>query len=250
MTPLVLATLLTLAEPAVGAEPTTAADAPNNAMHASPPASAPVSPATLVSPPVFASSPAPVQPSTCLDLSPTAHTHDGFYFRFSLGLAYGSIVGSGSSGRTSLSGLDAATTLLIGGTPAPGLVVGGGIHWAGASGQFEGGHLDGYHVSGVALVIGPFLEWYPDPHNGWHVGMLAGIGGAQLSNTAVSLGSTGAAAALLGGYDWWIGPQWSLGILSTASAATAGKLTYDDRSDSGYRVTPLAFTLEASLTLH
>jgi hypothetical protein len=247
---LVLATLLTLAKPTAGAETTAAGYAPTTSVDAAPLPSAPVSPPVPESTPAPENAPSPMRPPACLELSPSAYTHDGFYLRFSLGVAYGSIVGSGPSGRTSLSGLDAATTLLVGGTPARGLVVGGAIHSAGASGQLEGGPLDGYHVTGAAIAFGPFLDWYPDPRDGWHVGLLAGIGGAQLSNAAVSLGSTGAAAALLTGYDWWIGPQWSLGILATASAATSGRLKYDDRSDSGYRVTPLAFTLEASLTLH
>lgn len=55
---------------------------------------------------------------------------------------------------------------------------------------------------------------------------------------------------LLGGYDWWLGPQWSLGILAVLSASTSATLQDKDGNDTGYRFNALSAGLEYALTLH
>lgn len=201
-------------------------------------------PVPTPSPPVPPSPPA----SPCVE-PPGAHVHDGFYFRLAEGYGYTSITGDGPSGRTDVSGGGLATTLLIGGTPAPGLVVGGGFHFSTADGSLRGGPRNSGAVSGLAPTLGPFVDWYPDPKNGWHVGLLAGLGGTSLGDGPVSEASTTFASTLFGGYDAWIGPEWSLGVFAAASAATRGTLM-DGDNDTGYTAAPLSFVVEASLLLH
>lgn len=66
----------------------------------------------------------------------------------------------------------------------------------------------------------------------------------------MSLSALDFAASLFGGYDWWIGPQWSLGLAGAASAGTAVELTDSNGKGSGYGVTPYAVMLEGSLLFH
>jgi hypothetical protein len=56
--------------------------------------------------------------------------------------------------------------------------------------------------------------------------------------------------SLFGGYDWWIGPQWSLGMLLSLATATSAALTDSNNQPTGYSFTPLVFALEGSLLWH
>ncbi len=129
-------------------------------------------------PPAVPPAPPPVPP--CAE-PPGSHVHDGFYFRLAEGYGYTTITGNGAFGQTSVSGGGSATSLLFGGTPVRGFVVGGGLHVTTATGSLNGGPLSSSTVSGEELTLGPFVDWYPDARDGWHVGLLAGLGGARRS---------------------------------------------------------------------
>ena len=56
--------------------------------------------------------------------------------------------------------------------------------------------------------------------------------------------------AALGGYDWWVGPEWSLGVLTFLAASTPASTKYGSGNATGYQLTPVTLGLEASLLLH
>ena len=151
--------------------------------------------------------------------------HDGFYFRGGLGV--GSIV-SGSvqpprdPNEVSVSGVGPAVELAFGGTLPSGFVLGGGIYGVSVpspSYSQKGVSVDG--GSAVISSIGPFVDWYVDPANGFHV--QAAIGYAVISaakgNGTPSFppndtSGSGYSLSLGVGYEWWIGEQWSFGLLA------------------------------------
>jgi hypothetical protein len=151
-----------------------------------------------------------------------AYLHDGFYFRGTLGIGYESV--KGSDFGFPFEGASVALTLLFGGTPIRGLVVGGGIHFAAGPEGYHGGgifpvpgHPDQFavarplHTIGAAFAIGPFVDWYPDARNGWHVGAAAGLGRVLIVGDEQTYGPAG---GLFGGCDFWVSPQFSMGAFA------------------------------------
>ena len=64
--------------------------------------------------------------------------------------------------------------------------------------------------------------------------------------------STGIAfnVGVFGGYDWWIGPQWSLGLLGLVSGTTSASLSDKNRTDTGFSFNALSAQLGAVITFH
>ncbi|HEY2514566.1 MAG TPA: hypothetical protein VGI39_27065 [Polyangiaceae bacterium] len=202
-------------------------------------------------PPPPPGEPPPAPPPPCPQ-PPDAYRHDGFYFRFATGISYGWFSGNGASGNVSADGLGSNGAFSFGGTVTKGFVVGGAFEAGSSSGQIHGGKFDGAEISSALVFVGPFVDWYPDPTDGWHVGAKAGIGVAGVSNTNISLGGFDVGGGVFGGYDWWIGPQWSLGLQLAFMTGTTARLndSNNNSSDSGYRVTPSSMVLSWTLTLH
>jgi hypothetical protein len=135
-----------------------------------------------------------------------------------------------------------ADTILVGGTPRPGLILGGGIHASSPRGTFE---------DGPSVSVGPFVEWYPDPmKSGWHIGALAGAGVVRLRTPEVSETSGVLGVTAIAGYDWWILPDWSLEINATASASTDSSSLDVASTGARYRIAPLSAGLEIGLAFH
>lgn len=156
-----------------------------------------------------------------------AYRHDGFYLRFGIGAGYGRVVGEGTldfgspaSGISGSSDFTATYTgggpayeLLIGGTVARGLVIGGGLVGQDISrpkvqldsaGLTTTGQIRGDSALGVG-ALGPFIEWYPDETGGFHLGGMVGFAIIGLNE------SSGGGGSIWAGYDFWIGKQWSMG---------------------------------------
>jgi hypothetical protein len=173
--------------------------------------------------------------------------------RLGLGLAYTSVWGSGPLGNASISGSGVALSAAFGGTITRGLVVGGALRIADGVGEFTGAPLDAGGHARVTLVqlVGVFVDWFPNEVDGWHVGSQLGLGGVgvtdSLSRDSSALAFTG---SIFGGYDWWIGPQWSLGVLMSLSTATSEAMSQSNGDATGYSFTPLAFGLEATILWH
>lgn len=152
-----------------------------------------------------------------------------------------------------MKGLGTGGMLALGGTPLPGLVIAGTLSSDMVRGKFKGRpqDQDEEDASVARAMLGALVDWYPLPNDGWHVGAALGFAGITLSDAALS-DSVGASfsAKLFGGYDWWIGPQWSLGVAAILGATPSASLVDRDGDKNGYRFYTLSAGLAWSLTLH
>ncbi len=150
-------------------------------------------------------------------------THDGFYFRGATGLGYTSSsisvspdtagLGSGSLGGVSI-GFDA----WFGGSPIPGLAIGGGLTgYDVPSPKFKlGGQTATYNGSETLSVLALFGDYYFDPNAGMHLEGIVGFAalGLQAANGETSSNNPSGLALGLGfGNDWWVSDEWSIGVL-------------------------------------
>jgi hypothetical protein len=156
--------------------------------------------------------------------------HDGFYLRLGVGL--GRLGASFNSGQSSdfggsvdggIVGASLASEIAIGGTPAPGLVLGGGI-WLDQTGSHQthdlkvnGASMPNVGFDSLTLgLIGPFADFYVNPRSGFHVQGALGIawvtvGGGDKGPHDYDQVLGGLGFMVGGGYEWWIAEQWSLG---------------------------------------
>jgi hypothetical protein len=155
---------------------------------------------------------------------PGARLHDGFYLRLSIG--GGSMVARGERYDASETGTDysfegnaLAAEIAVGGSPTPGFVLGGAYQGVYAA---RGGPRHGDADTGISLaLVGPFVDIYPDPRDGFHLGGMLGAAvtashDERYEERSAALGFGG---SLWVGYDLWIANQWSIGGLVRASAA-------------------------------
>jgi hypothetical protein len=152
----------------------------------------------------------------------TYHMHDGFYARASLGLG---LLGGGyddnhPSGE-SLKGLGAAAGLdiMIGGSPSPGVAIGGAVGAEGGAINFERFNQEqdrGFYV----LTVGPFVDAFFSANQGGHMGaMIAYANGNVEAATGDNSSSHGFGGAIWGGYDFWVADDWSFGPLLKLSGS-------------------------------
>jgi hypothetical protein len=105
-------------------------------------------------------------------------------------------------------------------------------------------------ATATEFEIGAQLDWFPDPMKGLHFGGSLGLGGVSVTNQAdgSKMAGLGGAATIFGGYDFWIGPSWSLGIGAVAWGGTPREQMKDNNNnDTPYRLTPLSIGLQASI---
>jgi hypothetical protein len=196
-----------------------------------------------------------------------ARVHDGFYFRIASGfsvlderLESDDVAGSNIEARSR--GIAHLSDLAIGGTVAPGWVVGGGIY----SLDLVASTLRTSESSIEPIpaevdpglrslsLFAPFVDWYPNVRGGFHA--QAALGLATLvprvfghSATSQSDYTAVGGALLLGtGYEWWVADEWSIGVLTQLGVRV---LRGDD--DAGRKWTHLITnspSLCVSLTYH
>jgi hypothetical protein len=160
--------------------------------------------------------------------NPSVRRHDGFYLRMGLGFAWGQVKSTATFSVLGLSqsshleavynGWGPAYELLIGGTIARGLVLGGGLVGQDIRDPSltlstdAPGSTESMTASGALGVgaLGPFLDWFPNDRGGLHFGTMIGLAVLGLSDGS-GKSPTGPAGALWGGHDFWIADQWSLG---------------------------------------
>jgi hypothetical protein len=151
--------------------------------------------------------------------------HDGFYARISLG--FGSLSGTFDDGHPSGEDLEGSSgalgfDVLIGGSPAPGVAIGGALIGEGAASvDFDRGPLRSQDRSLSLGIIGPFIDGFPSPSRGWHLGGMLGL--ARLSIEDDSLDgieeTLGFGGAFWLGHDFWVADDWSIGPLLRLSGA-------------------------------
>ena len=195
--------------------------------------------------------PAPPTRTSYVRIAPrTRHYHDGFYFRFALGVGPGhssdkadrilpcrvegciipELPYEASGGR-----LSPVTELAIGYAPWPGIVIGLGAYTATIPSHTvqSNNPLTGEYAVRLSqlAIFGPLLDYYPSAAGGFHVQASPGVGtyvaGAATPTFGGPLAQAHSAAGfgfMLGvGYEWWIADQWSFGLLGRlVFASTSG----------------------------
>jgi hypothetical protein len=232
--------------------------------------SAPVTPtsASVAAPPSVVSAPAPAtadRPATAetsASSSSAVHTHDGFYFSASVGpgvVASGSATSPGSPDVT-MSGAAVAFALAAGGTLTNGPSLGGAIFGARIpSPSYAANSVSVSGGSALFSAIGPFVDWYFDPHGGLHGQVGAGfaaiaaekgspqkVNGTTLTYPGADQSGTGAALLMGLGYDWWISDQSSLGALAHVQYVSGSVKADGDTTSTDVKA--LMTSIEISVT--
>jgi hypothetical protein len=181
-------------------------------------------------------------------------THDGFYLRLAGGFAIAidpaEAEWPGVNVEGTLGGTGVAWDIAAGGTPTPGLVLGGGIFGAHVpspeADDMEAtvvivGDINGdVEFDGMTFaLLAPFIDYYPSPREGLHLTAAVGLGllsvgdGTWEGTTYEPFqdhGSAGVGALVGVGYEFWLADRWSLGALARVTyAAPAGD--DDDQTD-------------------
>lgn len=179
---------------------------------------------------------APVAFLAATQAAAAPQAHDGFQFRGAVGGGYlvdtFSIPAGLSIAGISLGSIDytihggaGSLELYFGGTPAAGLVLGG--FFSGVSAVAPSMTVGGQEFTAndnVRLnfaMLGPYVDYYPDPTTGFH--LLGALGYAQLNLEDGSSKTKNATGFGLGGgigYDWWVADEWSIGVLGRMSWAS------------------------------
>ncbi len=116
-------------------------------------------------------------------------THDGFHFSVGVGAGYAMIDASldpepASAEHISITGVGVAGQLLFGGTPVPGLVIGGGS---------QGGHFFSPSVKTgdreedadgdiSANLLGPYVQYHFNPYAGFYLQAMLGVASMEDGN--------------------------------------------------------------------
>lgn len=170
-------------------------------------------------PPPSSSSPPPNDPAPGDSLSDAElaapfeegeRTHDGFYLRITIGAGVLSLNlethGWGSPPRDiSSSEAELLSDFMIGGTIVDGLTIGGGFLAAGDTGFSESNR--------TLLGLFGFVDWFPAPQGGFHVGVGLGRGAVDHHQERTFGGTNGSLMRAFTGYDFWFTSQWSAGVL-------------------------------------
>jgi hypothetical protein len=218
-----------MTQPAPPPTATSPSSGPPPVYYPAPPPQQPYGPGPYSAPP-----PGGYPPPPAPEPSRGAHLHDGFYLRLGLGVGRTGASFRNDNSREldgsvegSLVSAAAAFELAIGGTPAPGLVIGGGF-FSGGSGEVESSDLsvDGRPVPRIKYsqltftLLGPFIDYYFDERSGFHLQGALGLAymdvgtGKRGSTTVTDERTLGGLGFMLGGgYEWFVGDQWSLGGL-------------------------------------
>jgi hypothetical protein len=170
-------------------------------------------------------------------------THDGFYMQVTGGVGYYKVSGEADA---SISGLTFPNFgLMMGGTLAPGLVLGGGffVDYSSSPSIEQGGVSGDLGTAQLLLGLGAHADYYLDPaKGGLHFQGFLGWGGLEETEGTGGSDPTGLVIALGAGYDWWIGDEWSVGVL--------GRLAYAPLKFNDASYTTIAPALLGTLTWH
>jgi hypothetical protein len=182
-----------------------------------------------------------------------AERHDGFYLRVGLGIGGLALERSTDKelferdpdSKSSIRGGGGVFELSIGGTPAEGLVIAGTLlshSVADPTVKYDGGEEVELSDPLVFALLGGTVDWYPNAHGGFHFGGTLGVAAAvvERSEGTADIGGAGLGLSALAGYDWWVGDEWSLGVLGRLSGArvrgepteTVGDRELDGQEDS------------------
>jgi hypothetical protein len=156
------------------------------------------------------------------------HMHDGFYFRADMGFVFARTnVSSDQAAHPSYSvgGAGFALDALVGGSPSVGFALGGAISIQGFGYGNDGS-------AGLGL-LGLFVDGFPMPNDGLHLGGSLGLASNRTSTPGGrdELRGFGFGGSAWLGYDWWVADEWSMGTLVRVSGAAVGDRSHDSGPD-------------------
>ncbi len=209
---------------------------------------------TATAAPAFGRGPEAAAPSS--ECAPQERLHDGFFARVETGLALFRARARQPSAfpeRTAIRGLGQSTTLAVGSTPAPGLVVAGSL-WAARLDPtfYEHGQSRAPDDDSVKLTwarLAALVSYYPDPRRGFHVDASAGLALAVESDekgNPLEPGFAGPSAALSLGHDWFVSTELSLGVSARATFSRVAR-SHDGQRES---LRPEMLELSFAYTYH
>lgn len=150
------------------------------------------------------------------------HEHDGFFLRMGIGVAYLNTrvkrTEPTSADLGTAKGAGAGVGLMLGGTIGSGFVLGGALlshavnepdHKGG-----DGPDLDTSDTSLTLATLALFGQFYFDPKSGGYLQGLIGFGQTDWyhkDDPDDRERPSGAVFGIGGGYDFWVGEQWSIG---------------------------------------
>lgn len=163
------------------------------------------------------------------------HQHDGFYMRLYAGLGYFTASETYTGATDTYSGVGATYGAAFGGTIAPNLILYGeflGTTVTNATLSYGGGQAD---YSGMDLTLfgfGPGVAYYIEPINLYLSGTLTFT---EISfsdtNTTAPLDNTdlGIGLSFMVGKEWWVTPDWGIGIAGQLHIAAMHDPTVEAR---------------------
>lgn len=133
----------------------------------------------------------------------TDFLHEGFYLRLSAGPGFmtTAVKDKSTDARTSATDFSLGSDLLIGGSPTPGITLGGGLQ----------ANLGLSTDPTFSYLVGPFFDAFPNNKEGFHMGTMLGFAGAE-TTWGPSSSLFGGGLSAWGGYDIWVAPEWSIGL--------------------------------------
>lgn len=161
-------------------------------------------------------------------------THDGFFLRMGLGMGTATVKPDvpATVNVPEYSDTGLAIDLAIGGTLGAGVVLAFGI----ASNNLQGYKLDtnaGANDPNDATLtnVGLLIDWYVDPKKGFHVFGMPGqtllsvnrSGTRRLDDGTTTQNDTlgtGLGLTVGAGYEWFVGDEWSIGVLGRYTTAS------------------------------
>lgn len=164
------------------------------------------------------------------------HVHDGFYLRMALGLGGGHASISNEQSTSSNYELGAGglgINLWVGGTPWSGVAIGGllALQSISESETVVEGDTTEQDMDASLALLGVFIDAFPDPRRGLHIGGSVGLAGLNANASSDQLealgvkdydgGGLGASAWV--GYMGFVGPEWSLGGMLQFTGVVTGK---------------------------
>ncbi len=99
------------------------------------------------------------------------------------------------------------------------------------------------------LLIGPFVDGFPNPKRGFHVGGTLGLAGVSFSKLGAAderREANGFGGAVWIGHDFWVADEWSIG----PSLRFLTTITQDKTKDTDLTVTSRALTLMVTALYH
>ncbi len=168
------------------------------------------------------------------------HVHDGFYLRLNIGIGGHAIT---YNDDITASGGSVAFDALVGGSPNPGFAIGGALIGDYSPNLALEGTTADLEANVQTGIIGVFIDGFPDPKGGFHIGGALGLANIQTDPSAGDVrNDTGFGGAAWIGYDAWVGDEWSVGGLVRFATAVGRSKEGDQDLDSRSSALTLLFT--------